>query len=162
MSISLYAPPSSPIPDGAPVATALRWHGAAIFAALALIALVVLQLNHMFEHSFALNASTLQPAMVMLPLAMVMAASGYAAAPACVRRAFWRTVLVAVIVCLVWAALILAAGNVYSFIRSGTLLLPGQQLMAFLKILPWVAPVALILCAALRWHGRRKGFAAPE
>lgn len=162
MSVSLYAPPSSPIPDGAPVAPVLRWHAAVIFAALPLIALVVLQLNHMLEHSFALNVNTLEPALVMLPLALVMAASGFAAAPACVRHSFWRTVLVAVVVCLAWAALILVAGNVYQYIRSATLLSPGRQLTVYLQILPWVAPVALFLCAALRWHGRREGFGAPE
>lgn len=159
MSTSVYAPPSSPIPDQQAAPAALRWHGAAVFAAIPLIAAAVLQANHLYEKAFLLSVRNFEPLLVLLPIAFLMGASGFAAAVPCCRGSRGRALLACAMVCAAWSLVILAAGNLFELTKTGAFLPPFKQVMVFLTLCLFVAPVALLLCAILRWYGRRGRFA---
>lgn len=156
MSLPIYAPPASPIPDtpGAPVS--VRWRGAAIFSALPLLAWLILQGAELLQSDFLLNLKTLEPTFVIGPIGIVMAATG-AAAALYAGQSWRRTLLAAACIALVWTCIGMVAGNIYHFLTFQRWMSTERQVSAGLRVMLLMLPLALTPSALLHWLVRRAG-----
>jgi hypothetical protein len=159
---SPYTPPKSEFPDGPVEVGALRWRGAVIFASVPALIMVVVQATYLYRVQEFQTAQDWAQIFYFLPVVLVAAVVGYAAALKCARASLLGILpLAAASGCLIALGGSLTASVVMPLLGSPPL--PYLvQLGFFLGRVVVFVSLSAIQCAVIRFYARRMGLAAAK
>ncbi|MDM5178972.1 hypothetical protein PO883_17360 [Massilia sp. DJPM01] len=154
---SPYTPPATLFLDERRTPSAIRMCGVAIFAALPLLGMIIMQGQHLYTNKvwFAKSVNIFEPIFLMFPMVIVTAASGYAFALACARASKRRVVSLGIAVGTLWSICALLTGNAMLYLKFDQA--PGplyQQAGLFLSLAALLLPLGIAECALVRLYGK--------
>ncbi|ATQ77269.1 hypothetical protein CR152_24170 [Massilia violaceinigra] len=142
---------------------AIRLRGVAIFVALPLLGMIIMQGSVLYTNDvwFAKSVNIFEPIFSTLPTIVVKAISGFALALQCARASKSRIVLLGIAVGIFWSLCGLVIGNFmfiyFKFEQSGAT--PYEQFSRLLPLAMFLVPLAIAECALVRLYGKRRAAA---
>jgi hypothetical protein len=155
---SPYSPPVTACDGNAGAVPDLRWHGALLFAVIPALAVAAFQANSLYEAHGYWSWKVWHPLLFLTPVVAVCAASGFGVANACLRSGKLTMLAGGAVLGLVWTLIFVLAATAAV---SGKFQVPVSMARiagACVSIGRFVLPYTMLMYAALRFYGRKRGF----